>query len=1187
MGGEDKVETAPAPRRLSHNELDMARQYSETSARISEVIERKKKGKKADAAEKAEELKKELEMWEHKVSVEELCQKVKTHAQDGLTNQEAKIRLERDGPNMLSPPKVTPWYIKLLKQFLNFFAILLQLASALCFIAYGLDQEAKDNLYLGIVLYAVVIITAIFSFFQEFKSEKTMEKFKNFLPPKSVVRRDGRVNEIDAADLVVGDVIEIKLGDKIPADIRLVSNQKLKVDNSPLTGESEPIGRTVDCTDENPLETKNLAFFGTLAVDGTCTGIVVNTGDSTVFGRIAGLAAGSTAEVTTLQLDIHHFVIIVSSVAIFLGVLFFLIGVGKGTPIIANVVFCIGIIVANVPEGLLATVTVSLTLSAKRMAKKQVLVKKLEAVETLGSTTCICSDKTGTLTQNRMTIVHVAYDRQLHTTKTAATEATYDQEHPCFKELFFIGAVCAKAVFDSKDMEDNPDKSIDDRKVNGDASEAGILKFSEKLSSVSDMRARNTQVATIPFNSANKFMVTINQVADRKNSLRLCMKGAPERVIDRCTSILTSDGVVPFDEASKKTINEQLAYMMEQGERCLGFARIDLDPAQFPIDFEFDTEEVNFPMTGLTFVGLMALLDPPREAVPDAVLTCQMAGVKVIMVTGDHPATAKSIAKQVNIIKDPTAEDIAKERGISIDEVDRTTVKSIVVPGSQIKDLEQDDWDRVLGHEQIVFARTSPQQKLIIVENNQRLGNIVAVTGDGVNDSPALKKANIGVAMGIAGSDVSKEAADMILLDDNFASIVAGVEEGRLIFDNLKKSIAYTLTSNIPEITPFLAFIIVQLPLPLTTVLILCIDLGTDLLPAISLAYENPEADIMKRPPRNSRVDRLVNRRLISFSYLQIGVIQALAGFYCYLVVLGDFGLTANVLPMLDADAYIASPNNEDKRWMVVQRNRIRGPATEAGWFDRETYKDYFVENNPEPGFLVQNGETSKDALQKDRSGVIFGSLLNNDEQRYNMFKILAFELKKPPCVEFTCFDTDQNTGLQNPYDACVNSPAGNEELRIDNNNLTYESSDSIYNEDLVTEGSDEGEGCFDLYTVSQQDETLKFAQTAFFVCIVIVQMGGLLVCKTRLLSFFQQGMKNWVLNVGLIEEVLLCALLCYVPFIQTAFGTRPIRFVHWLPAIPFSIFIFVYDETRKYLIRLGDRTGNKLGVWLREFTYW
>ena len=319
------------------------------------------------------------------------------------------------------------------------------------------------------------------------------------------------------------------------------------------------------------------------------------------------------------------------------------------------------------------------------------------------------------------------------------------------------------------------------------------------------------------------------------------------------------------------------------GERVIGFSDLLLPKDQFPENFEFNNEEINFPLEGLRFLGLVSMIDPPRAAVPDAVAKCRSAGIKVIMITGDHPITAKAIAKSVGIISEgnETVEDIATRLNIPVMEVNPRDAKAAVVHGGELRDMTSDQLDDILKHHsEIVFARTSPQQKLIIVEGCQRQGQIVAVTGDGVNDSPALKKADIGVAMGIAGSDVSKQAADMVLLDDNFASIVTGVEEGRLIFDNLKKSIAYTLTSNIPEISPFLFFIVFGCPLPLGTVTILCIDLGTDMVPAISLAYEQPESDIMRRAPRDSKKDKLVNERLISIAYGQIGKKLFLKNFF-------------------------------------------------------------------------------------------------------------------------------------------------------------------------------------------------------------------------------------------------------------------------------------------------------------------
>merc|ERR1712147_543125 len=462
-----------------------------------------------------------------------------------------------------------------------------------------------------------------------------------------------------------------------------------------------------------------------------------------------------------------------------------------------------------------------------------------------------------------------------------------------WKSLGRIAALCNRAVFLAG--ENGP---ILKRETAGDASESALLKCCEMmLGNVESIRASNPKVVEIPFNSTNKWQLSIHEVEGR---YLLVMGGAPERVLARCGQILINGEEQEMTDEWRSKYDKAYEHLGGLGERVLGFAHMWLDESQWPQGAaKFETEPINFfgedpdNHTMLTFVGLMSMIDPPRAAVPDAVAKCRSAGIKVIMVTGDHPITAEAIAKSVGIISEGnyTIQDIAKQRGCDVSQVDKREATAAVVNGAQLRDFTEADIDDVLRHhKEIVFARTSPQQKLIIVDGCQRAGQIVAVTGDGVNDSPALKKADIGVAMGIAGSDVSKQAADMILLDDNFASIVTGVEEGRLIFDNLKKSIAYTLSSNIPEISPFLSFITIGIPLPLSTVLILCIDLGTDMVPAISMAWEGKEADIMKRPPRDQKKDRLVTKKLVCFAYLQIGVIQAVAGFFSFMVVMGDYG---------------------------------------------------------------------------------------------------------------------------------------------------------------------------------------------------------------------------------------------------------------------------------------------------------
>merc|ERR1719320_2013036 len=838
-----------------------------------------------------------------------------TSGTNGLTQHAYAEAMEKWGPNTLTPRAKTPTWIKIAKAiFGGFFNILLWTGAVLSLIGYAIKPSDTSNLAIGVTLAVVVTITGLFSFMQESKSEAIMEGFKNFLPEIVSVVRNGELLEEVAASLVPGDLIRIKFGDKLPADVRIIDcSSNMAVDNSALTGESEPQTRNANASTAEISETKNVAFFGTMCVKGVGSGVVMSTGDNTMMGRIAKLADSTEQVETPISREISHFVLIVSSVAIFLGVTFFIVSIVKRPgwdQLITHFVFVIGIIVANVPEGLLATVTVSLSLTARRMATKNVLVKNLEAVETLGSTSVICSDKTGTLTTNVMTVSHVYYNLAQFECDTAnPLKGEFDYKSESFKCLTRIAVLCNNAQYTTEGN------------IWGDASETALLKFCNPhyADDVKGYREKHKKVYGIPFNSGNKWQLSIHDFDD-ENYL-LVLKGASEKVLKYCTKIIDHDGEREFKDEDKVQISKDIAVLSKMGERVLGFCMPLLPKAMWVENkFEGDNDSnCNFPakgdLTGLTYVGMMSMIDPPRPGVPEAVASCQSAGIRVIMVTGDHPLTAQAIAKKVGIIH-PEANSLIlqEQQGEEVEKAlnDEAQI-AVVVHGTVLereidvsKDIEGKNkattfWNKVLAKKYVSFARTSPAQKLLIVNACQERGGIVAVTGDGVNDSPALKKADIGVAMGITGTDVSKDAADMILLDDNFASIVKGVEEGRIIFDNLKKSIAYTLSSNIPEIAPFLLNVVAEMPLPLPTPLILCVDLGTDMAPAISMAYETKESNIMKRKPRDPEKDKLVTGKLVLFAYLQIGMLQALAGFYAYMVVLwGEANIHPYSLPGLD-----------------------------------------------------------------------------------------------------------------------------------------------------------------------------------------------------------------------------------------------------------------------------------------------
>merc|ERR1711953_1570187 len=634
------------------------------------------------------ELKQELEIDVHKVDVDVLCKRFNTNIEQGLSDQQAAKGLAEHGRNELTPPPTTPEWVKFCQCLFSGFAMLLWLGAFLCFLAYSIQASAyeeppDDNLYLGVVLSAVVVVTGIFSYYQESKSSKIMEGFKNLVPQYALAIRDGEKVNLKAEELTIGDIIEVKFGDRVPADMRVIECRNFKVDNSSLTGESEPQARSPEFTHDNPLETKNLAFFSTNAVEGTAKGMCVNIGDNTVMGRIAGLASGLESGETPIAKEIAHFIHLITAVAVFLGVTFFIIAFILGYHWLDAVIFLIGIIVANVPEGLLATVTVCLTLTAKRMASKNCLVKNLEAVETLGSTSTICSDKTGTLTQNRMTVAHMWFDNTIVEADTSEDQSGSQgaawKESSGWKTLERVGMLCNRAEFKGG----QEGVSVLKREVNGDASEAAILKCTElSHGNVMEYRKKNTKVCEIPFNSTNKFQVSIHETEDKNDNRQLLvMKGAPERIVDRCSTIIVEGRELPMTEEWKNAFETAYMELGGLGERVLGFCDYMLPADKYPVGYPFDADDVNFPLEGLRFVGLMSMIDPPRAAVPDAVTKCRSAGIKVIMVTGDHPITAKAIARSVGIISEgtETVEDIATRKGIPVEEVNPREAKACVV----------------------------------------------------------------------------------------------------------------------------------------------------------------------------------------------------------------------------------------------------------------------------------------------------------------------------------------------------------------------------------------------------------------------------------------------------------------------------------------------------------------------------
>ena len=769
---------------------------------------------------------------QHSVSLTELAQRLDCSI-EGLTQSEAHARLKLFGLNVLHVSRDTPELYKFLRQFNNFFVYLMLAGAALAFLANYI-QASQEDIYVGFALLAVVLINALFTYIQEFQSERIMESFRNMMPNQITVQRDGRLRQIDAKSLVPGDVIQLVEGDRIPADGRLIEVNQLKVDHSPLTGESEPQLRKLDCSHHNLLESRNMVFSGTLVQSGHGKALVYATGMHTQIGRIAQMTKEIEPVATPIRKELKHFIQIISVIAVAMGGLFFLASVLLGKPLISSLVFAIGIIVANVPEGLLPTVTLALSMASKRMASKNALIRNLEAVETLGSTNVICTDKTGTITQNKMKVTTLVLDNFEWSAYQAGLVDVSG-----FKEAWMAMTLCNNARLSGKSFQ-------------GDPTEGALLQFAQQLKPLQTLLMDLPRVHESPFDSSNKRMITTHQ--NTEGLFGHYMKGAPEVVFEKCSLCFKSSGITRFDTGFRQEAEEIYQRLAARGERVLALAMKTTSGKTISEDH-------------FVLIGLVGMIDPPRPEIPDAIDKCRSAGIRIMMITGDYHVTAEALARQVGLF----------------------TGDGQILLGSQIESMSETELSEILDQQELVFARTTPQQKLKIVKALQKKGEIVTVTGDGVNDAPALKNADMGVAMGLSGTEVAKEAANIVLLDDNFATIVSAIEEGRTIYANIKKFIAYALSHTMPEMMPFIAFIALGSPLALTFLLILSIDLGTDMLPSLGLGKELPEKDVMTQMPRK-RGERLLTQAILIRSYLVVGLLETAAGFFAFFVVLYQAG---------------------------------------------------------------------------------------------------------------------------------------------------------------------------------------------------------------------------------------------------------------------------------------------------------
>jgi len=803
----------------------------------------------------------------HQWSGDELLEQFGVTREQGLTQEEAARRQEQYGVNELAEgQRISPWLL-FLNQFKDFMMLILMGATLIS----GILGEYLD----AVTIIAIIVLNGVLGFVQEFRAERSLRALKQLSAPHANVLREGVVRHIPAKDLVPGDIVILENGDRIPADIRWLSANSLDVEESALTGESHPVGKHAETIREAdvPLgDQKNIGFMGTMITRGSGRGLVIRTGMDTEMGKIADLIQNTDTQETPLQRRLEQLGKILIYLALALTVLVVVVGILHGQPAGAMFFAGVSLAVAAIPEGLPAIVTIALALGVQRMIKRKAIVRKLPSVETLGCASVICSDKTGTLTQNKMTVTRLWLEgRSLEVTgegyepigqileNKQPIDIKMDQS---LRRLLQVSALCSNAVISEVDADVRGRKKTKEEPqethwiLKGDPTEGALVVLASKMGltpaalSTSYRRERE-----FPFDSKRKMM---SVVVSHQGGRMALVKGAPDMLLDKCAYILWEGKVVPFTGTLRSRVQAENEGMARSALRVLGLAYREVKPHE-------SMAEEGAVETQLIFVGLAGMIDPPRREARDAIAVCRRAGIKTVMITGDHRLTAEAIATDLGILP----------RG------------GVSMSGQELATLSDEELDRRVD-DTYVYSRVAPEHKLRIVKALQRKGHVVAMTGDGVNDAPAIKAADIGIAMGITGTDVSKEASSLILSDDNFSSIVAAIEEGRSIYENIRKFIRYLLASNVGEILTMFFAMLAGLPLPLLPIQILWVNLVTDGLPAMALGVDQPEKDLMEHKPRGAN-ENIFARRL-GWKILSRGLLIGLC-------TLGAFWLTYRVAP--------------------------------------------------------------------------------------------------------------------------------------------------------------------------------------------------------------------------------------------------------------------------------------------------